>query len=135
MKVAIADSSGLVLSRLVKLLSEITGIRIVSEGLSLDTVFNQVEFNSPDIVVLDTWLFQCADFPLLRNLKERFPKVRVILLSDEFYSVSPQIFLDSGADFIFNKASGMEKFLNTIEDLEHGGTSFSPQDFIFGDDR
>jgi DNA-binding NarL/FixJ family response regulator len=106
-KVLLIDDSELIGSKVLNLLSTVSGVELLAQAKSAKEGLRACEEEKPDIVFLDINLPDGSGIALLRELKIRQPHIRVIMLTnsaDSFYrrkcaELKAEYFLDKTKDF------------------------------------
>jgi DNA-binding NarL/FixJ family response regulator len=80
-RVVLCDDHPIVREGLRLVLGATAGIDVVGEADGHDDVFDVVHAARPDIVLLDLTLGSRDGVPLIRDLRARFPSVRVVVLT------------------------------------------------------
>ena len=88
MRVVIADDHRLILDGVRRALESDGGFEIVGETMNGTEVLDLVEKTTPDMVVLDVRMPELDGLDCLDQLRERFPDVKVVMLSA---STSPDL--------------------------------------------
>ena len=86
-----------------------------------------VEAHQPDVAVLDIRMPEVTGVEATRRIKERFPQVRVLVLTA--YDDDPYVFalLQAGADgYVLKTASG-DELVHAVRAVHQGGTALSPE--------
>ncbi len=115
-KVLIVDDSAQIRQRLVALLAECTQIRIV--GLAGDSreALEAMQRLRPDTVILDIRMPGASGIELLKEIKARYPEMKVIMLTNFDYALYRRQCRLLGADHFLNKTLEFEKIVDTIMD-------------------
>jgi DNA-binding NarL/FixJ family response regulator len=89
------------------------------------SAINQVGVLRPDLVILDLYLRERSGLDLLKEIKTRFPKQRVLILSlyDELVYAARAI--RAGASGYVMKAAPTEMLLTAVRQVLNGGTYVS----------
>jgi len=115
-QVLIVDDSEQIRQRLVTLLAESTQIRIVGQaGNSLEAL-EAVQRLKPDTVILDIRLPGTSGIELLKEIKAKYPEMKVIMLTNFDYAQYRRQCQQLGADHFLNKTLEFEKIVDTIID-------------------
>jgi two-component system invasion response regulator UvrY len=113
-KILIADDHVLIREGLKKILKEASDIKVVSEAENADQVFEQVKANDLDVVVLDISFPGKSGLEILKDLKEEYPKLPVLILSmhpeDRFATRS----FKAGAAGYITKDCAAEELIHAI---------------------
>jgi DNA-binding NarL/FixJ family response regulator len=80
-KLVVADDHRLMLDAIRTTLEYEEGIEIVGEAQSGDEVLRVVQLTRPDVVLLDLRMPGMNGFSVLDALRERYPKIKVVILS------------------------------------------------------
>ena len=81
MKVLIADDHPLILAGIRRALEEAEGFEVVGEARVGSQVLPLVSQLNPDLVMLDVRMPEMDGLTCLDRIKERHPKVKVVMLS------------------------------------------------------
>ena len=123
-RLLLADDHQLFLDGLQSLLSHEPGIAITGQSLNGRQVLEQVAGTSTDLVLMDVNMPEMDGIEATRQLKARFPEVRVLILtmhdSPEFITS----LLGSGADGYILKNTGREELLHAINQVVSGKQYF-----------
>jgi two-component system response regulator DevR len=115
-QVLIVDDSEQIRQRLVTLLAESAQIRIVGQaGNSLEAL-EAMRRLKPDTVILDIRLPGTSGIELLKQIKAKYPEMKVIMLTNFDYALYRQQCQQLGADHFLNKTLEFEKIVDTIMD-------------------
>ena len=88
MKVVIADDHPLILAGIRRALEEADGFEVVGEARVGSQVLPLVSQTNPDLVVLDLRMPEMDGLTCLDRIRERYPKVKVVILS---VSTNPEV--------------------------------------------
>ena len=127
LKVLLADDHELVRAGLERLLADAQDVEVVGAASNGFEVLRQVEESSPDLVLLDVSMPGKGGMDTLKELRQRFPGVRVLMLSmypEDQYAVR---LLKEGAAGYMTKESAPEELLNAIRRIHGGGRYVSAQ--------
>jgi DNA-binding NarL/FixJ family response regulator len=81
LRVVAIDDHQLMLDAIRMTLDVAEGIEVVGEALSATEAIPLIERTRPDVVLLDIRMPQMDGFACLAKIRERFPKVKVVMLS------------------------------------------------------
>ena len=118
MRVLVVDDSAL-FRRLIRLFVETAGdIEIVAEVVRADEAVPAVGEHSPDVVVMDWSLPDADGISATRQVKARFPDVKVVALTSSTDAGVGNEFRDAGAAAQFDKADldGLVTWLGSVSD-------------------
>jgi DNA-binding NarL/FixJ family response regulator len=127
LRVLIVDDQLLVRAGICELLKTLPDVAIVGQASDGHEALRLIETEQPDIVLMDTTM------PLMNGLeatvlaKKRFPRVKVIILSE--HSSEEFVFraLRSGAEGFVLKNDSVGELYTAIESVARGGEHLSPR--------
>ena len=95
-------------------------IRIIGEASDGEEGIAMYRSLQPDVVVLDLRLPRMSGFDLIEQLREEFPKTRIVVLSN--YHGSEDIYraVRSGAMAYLTKDASGEQLMNAIQSVDRG---------------
>jgi len=125
-RVFIVDDHQVVREGLKRMLEPERGIRVVGEAENGEDAITQVELLSPDIVLMDIKMAGMDGIAATRQLKEKMPDVKVIMLTlydAEFVPLA----IEAGAmGYILKDDVRREKLIQIIRDAYKGYSPLSP---------
>lgn len=113
-QVVIIDDSPRIRKRIAGLLSASPRIRIVGEAGNGREAIDAVEHARPDAILLDIRLPDVSGITLLKIFKARYPKMRVVMLTNLDGPRYRQQCRQLGADTFLNKSGEFEKIVPAI---------------------
>ncbi len=116
----IADDSLVVQERLVTMLNEVDGIRIVGQAQTVPDAISAIRELKPTVVILDIRMPGGSGIDVLRSIKQHAPATVVIVLTNYPYPAYRKQFLAAGADFFFDKSSEFDQIGQVLEQLKRG---------------
>ena len=125
--VLLADDHAVVRKGIRQFLEEADDITVVAEASDGAKALRLVEAHQPDVAVLDIRMPEVTGVEATRLIKERFPQVRVLVLTA--YDDDPYVFalLQAGADgYVLKTASG-DELVRAVRTVHQGGTALSPE--------
>ena len=126
-RVLLADDHAVVRQGIRRFLEEAGDIEVVAEAGDGAEALRLVETHQPDVAVLDIRMPEVTGVEATRRIKERFPQVRVLVLTA--YDDDPYVFalLQAGADgYVLKTASG-DELVHAVRAVHQGGTALSPE--------
>lgn len=127
LKIYIVDDHQMLIDGLKALLSGEEGISLVGETVSAKTALKEIPEYRPDIVLTDINMPEMDGIELTRELKKKFPEIKVIALSmfGERETISDM--LKAGVSGYILKNTGKQELLKAIEKVANGGVYFSDE--------
>lgn len=125
-KVIIADDHTIVRKGLCALLDGENDIDVIGEAENGREAIKQVEKLMPDVVLLDISMPGLNGLETTRQLKKKFPKIRIIILT--MHDNEEYIFetLRAGASGYLVKRSAPNELISAIKAVCRGGSFLSP---------
>ena len=121
--VAIVDDHPVVRDGLAFLLGEQPDLRVVGEGANADDALRLVEAERPDVLVLDLNLDGQDAVPLVGVLHDRWPSLRILVLSMHEEDLYAERLLAIGAQGYVMKQEEPAEFLRALRRIA-GGESY-----------
>lgn len=126
-RLALVDDHSLVRDGIRALLSVIPTVTVVGEAENGATAIEMVEHSKPDLLLVDINLPDINGLELTRKLRDRYPSLKVLVLSmhdsKEYVSES----LRSGASGYVLKNAPSREIVAAIEAIANGGTFYSAE--------
>jgi len=116
--VFIVEDSASVRSRLVSLLEDIEGVRIVGEAETPANAVQGILASHPDYVVLDFQLLGGTGVEVLRTVCPKAPDIQFIMLTNHPNPQYRRLCMENGAQYFFDKSSEFTRVRDVIADLE-----------------
>ncbi len=113
-QVLIVDDSEQIRQRLVTLLTESGQIRIVGQAADSLEALDALQRLKPDTVILDIRLPGASGIELLKEIKDGYPQIKVIMLTNFDFALYRRQCRQLGADHFLNKTLEFEKIVDTI---------------------
>ena len=114
-RIYVVDDSKEIRQRLIGLLSDDQNVQIVGQSATAEDASEGIDATSPDIMLLDIRLPGKSGIDLLREVKNRRPQMRVIIMTNYDYPHYRRQSMEAGADLFFNKT---REFESLIEELK-----------------
>ncbi|MEO6405646.1 MAG: response regulator transcription factor [Ferruginibacter sp.] len=115
LKVLIVDDAELVINRVIELLKEMTVIENILGVGSFNQAIQSLSVDVPDLVLLDIQLPGKSGIELLTHVKQHYPKIKIIMLTNKAGLYYKAICEKAGCDHFIDKSSDFEKIPNIIE--------------------
>lgn len=126
-RVLLADDHAVVRQGTRRFLEEAGDIEVVAEAEDGAEALRLIETHRPDVAVLDIRMPQVTGIEAAQQIKQRFPQVRVLILTA--YDDDPYVFalLQAGADgYVLKTASG-DELARAVRTVHQGGAALSPE--------
>jgi len=126
-RVVLADDHAVVRKGIREFLEEEGDISVVAEAEDGLEALRLVEEYQPDVVVMDIQMPRMTGVEATRRVKERFPQVRVFVLTA--YDNDPYVFalLQAGADGYMLKTADAEDLVRAVRTVHAGGSALGPE--------
>ena len=125
-KIVLAEDHRLLREGLKALLQNEKNFQVVGEAANGLEAIRFVEKHSPDLILLDLSMPKMSGLSVIKEIKSRFPRVRILALtiheSDQYVLEAFQ----SGADGYCLKDASKDELLVAIESVLNGKTYISP---------
>ncbi|RMF58108.1 MAG: DNA-binding response regulator [Calditrichaeota bacterium] len=120
-KILIADDHSLIREGFKKLIEREVGLQVVGEAENAFDVTEFLRHNQCDVIVLDINMPQKSGLELLKELKDYYPDIKVLILSmspEDKFAIRA---FRSGADGYITKDSAPEELIHAIRKIAQGG--------------
>lgn len=123
-KVFIVDDHDIVRDGLRALLILNDLIKVAGEAADSDELFNLLETQSPDIILLDITMPGMSGIEIAQKLKTEYPKLKIIILTGEPSEKNIFDSLDAGVQGFLPKNAGKDKLIEAIKSVYEGEEYF-----------
>lgn len=125
-KVFVVEDQTKILKNQLKLLETSAELEIVGTALSGESTMIELPRLTPDVLLLDLGLPRMSGIDVTRQVKERFPKVEVLIFTifDEEDKVLEAV--KAGASGYLLKGTPADKIVEAIKEVAAGGTVIQP---------
>jgi len=120
MRVLIVDDHPLLRKGVSQLIDQEKDLVVVGEAEDANKAITAIENTKPDIALIDISLNGTSGIELLKNIKARFPKLKMLVLSMHDESVYAHRALRAGASGYIMKQEGTEKVLLALRKVLQG---------------
>jgi DNA-binding NarL/FixJ family response regulator len=117
MRIFVADDSAMLRERMIRLLSELSGIEVVGQAQDAFAAFEAICEAKPDIVTLDIELIGGSGIDVLRQIKNKDCSTVVIMLTNNSTPPYRRKCMEAGADYFFDKSTDFEKLKAVLQVL------------------
>jgi DNA-binding NarL/FixJ family response regulator len=119
-RVVIVDDHPLLRKGVGQLIDQEKDLMVVGEAEDANKAITIIENANPDVALIDITLQGTSGIELLKNLKARFPKLKMLVLSMHDESVYAHRALRAGASGYIMKQEGPEKVLTALRKVLRG---------------
>jgi DNA-binding NarL/FixJ family response regulator len=120
MRVLIVDDHPLLRKGVGQLIEQEKDLAVVGEAEDAQKAISAIEDTRPDIALIDITLNGASGIELVKNVKSRFPKLKMLVLSMHDESVYAHRALRAGASGYIMKQEGAEKVLTAVRKVLRG---------------
>lgn len=118
--VLIVDDHDLVRTGIRKMLSEVTGIKVVGEASTGEDAVKLVRQYNPQVVLMDVKMPGIGGFEATRKLLRMDPDLKVLVLTTVNNDLYPARLLQIGAAGYITKGSSMDEMVQAIRSVSTG---------------
>jgi DNA-binding NarL/FixJ family response regulator len=119
-RVLIVDDHPLLRKGVGQLIDQEKDLMVVGEAEDAHKAISAIENTKPDVALIDITLSGTSGIELLKNVKVRFPKLKMLVLSMHDESVYAHRALRAGASGYIMKQEGPEKVLTALRKVLRG---------------
>ena len=125
-RVFVVEDQAKILKNQLKLLGGFSEIEIVGQAMSGEEALENLEAAAPDVVLLDLGLPGISGIEVTRQVKERWPKVEILIFTifEEEDKVMEAI--QAGASGYLLKGMEADKIVEAIAEVSQGGSVIQP---------
>ncbi len=126
-RVLLADDHVLVRQGIRQFLEEAGDIEVIAEAGDGDEAILLAEVHRPNLAVLDIHMPGSTGVEATRRIKERWPDMRVLILTA--YDDDPYVFalLQAGADGYVLKTASADELVRAVHTVHQGRSALSPE--------
>lgn len=125
--ILIADDHKVFREGLHSLFSNLSDIRVIGEAADGREVLALLENRQPDIILMDIAMGDTSGIDTTRLVKERYPEVKILVLSMHAESQYVVKMLEAGASGYLLKDAGSSEMITAIHTVYAGDTYYSRQ--------
>lgn len=126
-RVLIADDHAIVRKGLIALLESDGSVAVVAEADDGEAALAHVAETRPDLVVMDILMPVRDGISATREIKDRFPGTKVLVLTTSTVSDDLAAALSAGADGAITKATAVDTLLAAVKSVAAGERVVSPE--------
>jgi DNA-binding NarL/FixJ family response regulator len=120
MKILIVDDHPLMREGLASRIAPQADMEVCGEAASVDEALTQVKATNPDLVIVDIALADSNGIDLIKDVKARFPNIKMLVVSAYDESLYAERALRAGAHGYVNKQEVQEKVIDAIRAVLDG---------------
>ncbi|MCX8104972.1 MAG: response regulator transcription factor [Ignavibacterium album] len=117
LKIYIVEDSPYVRKSLVRVISEIPGVKIVGEGENVKSALEFLTKNESDVYVLDYNLPDGTGVDIIKSIKQLKLNAISVVISNIVDEPLRKSILKSGADYFFDKSNEIDDLFALLEKL------------------
>ena len=117
LKILIVDDTEIVLERLFEMIAELESVDSVLKSNSYSQTLDLIEKQVPDVILIDLQLPVKNGIDLLKVVKENYPAVKTIIVTNSASDFYRQLCKSLGADYFIDKSTEFEKIPEIIETI------------------
>lgn len=119
-RIVIVDDHPIVRQGLQMVVDQQPDLEIVGEAESAEDALGVIETSRPDLAIIDIFLKGTSGIDLIRAVKERFPKVRMLVISMHDENIYADRVLAAGASGYIMKQEATKKVVEAIRNVLAG---------------
>ncbi len=130
LKIFIADDHQILIDGIISFFNELEGFKVIgyaNDGLNL---LNDIAIKTPDVILLDLNMPKLDGLSTLKKLKENYPNIKVIILSNYHQSQLIKETKALGADGYVLKNGSKSDLLNAISAVSEGKAYFAEEELV-----
>ncbi|MEJ2585175.1 MAG: response regulator transcription factor [Robiginitalea sp.] len=120
-KLLVADNHPIVRFGISTLLEEQEDIRLLGDVSTTRKLFDKLEEELPDVLVLEMDIPQINGVAALRKIRSEYPDVKVLIYSGQSEDVYALSTIRAGASGYLSKSAGLNNLPAAIRKVGHGG--------------
>src|SRR5258707_14602434 len=125
-RILITDDHPMVREGLIKILKDEPDVKVVGEAQNASEAMDRLKQQEVDVMILDISLPGRSGLDVLKDLKQRYPKLRILILSMHPEDRFARRVLKIGAAGYVTKESAPNELVKAIRKVYGGGTYVSP---------
>ena len=117
MKVLLVDDSDFILERMKEVISEVPCIKQISSTNNVVDFMNLLNEKNPDIVLLDIRMPHKTGIEILKEIKQSYSAIIVIMVTNYATDHYQSICLENGAAYFIDKSTEFEMIPEILENI------------------
>ncbi len=127
MNIAITDDHDIIREGLKKVLTKQSDLQIVAEASTIGELEKLLGEKPIDLLLLDISLPDKSGLDFVKDLKLRYPEIKVLIFSIYPEGKFAKRAINMGADGYLSKSSKPSEIINAIRKIEKGGKYLNPE--------
>lgn len=127
LKIITVDDSVIVSRRVEAMLKDIIHVHFLGNAINSKTALQLISFHLPDVVILDIYLEDnmpnVNGINLLVILRKKYPKMKIIMLTNLVEPQYRNTCIASGANYFFDKSIDFDKIPLALNDIVQSESS------------
>lgn len=124
-RVVLCDDHLIIIEGLQRLLADAPGVECVGAATSGQELLETLQHLAADIVLLDLDMPAMGGAEVLPKIKERWPEIRVVILTMHDEAAVIRNLMEQGADGYLLKTCGRDELLRAVQAVQEGNKHFS----------
>ncbi|MFC4230879.1 response regulator transcription factor [Parasediminibacterium paludis] len=120
--ILIVDDSITILTRMKEILSEIKCVNIIDIATNSNDALELLLFRQPALILLDINMPHKNGIELLKEVKLLYPKVKVMMVTNQSVDYYKPICMEFGAEYFIDKSTEFELIPDIIESISKSVT-------------
>jgi DNA-binding NarL/FixJ family response regulator len=104
-------------THLAQVLTEIEGVEIIGSALTVAEAYQNLEYASPDLAILDINLPDGSGIDIIKKIRIKGYLSTIAIFTHYPYTQYQKKCLEAGADHFFDKYKDFEKLLGVVREL------------------
>lgn len=122
--IGIAEDQGLMREGFIRMLSDFNEIKILFAVDNGKELLKSLKENKPSIILLDIAMPVLGGIKAMEKIKERYPKMKIIVISGFSEEMSILEYVRRGANGFVNKNTNVKKLMEAIRTVDETGSYF-----------
>lgn len=114
-RIYIVDDNAEIRQRLVAQLAETHDAQVVGQAATAEEALQGIDTARPDTLLLDIRLPGKSGMALLVDVRQRYPDMRIIIMTNYDYPHYRRQSLNAGAQYFFNKTREFEALIEALK--------------------
>src|SRR6266487_5109735 len=126
-RILVADDSALAREGIAATIGRTSRYTLCGSAVDRRSTIQLMEQHKPDVLLLELFLGSCDGLFLIKELAERFPETRILVISKQSENVFAERVLRAGASGYWMKTGACEELIHAIEIVLAGELYVSPR--------